>query len=46
MTAAIEYIKGTFVLDFIAIFPQIVTGMNPQFAVLKVLRLNSYDLLR
>ena len=37
MTAAIEYIKGTFLLDLIATLPQVASAMNPKFAFLKIL---------
>ena len=42
---AVEYIKSTLILDVIASLPQLVSGMNPSFAAVKIIRLYQVWLL-
>ena len=36
---AVNYIKSTLILDVLAVAPQLVTGLNPNFAAFKIIRL-------
>lgn len=36
---AVAYLKSTFILDFVAWFPQVASGLQPRFAALKIIRL-------
>ena len=42
---AVNYIKSTLILDFIATFPQVASGLNPQLVFLKILRIYELWLL-
>lgn len=42
---AVSYIKSTFILDLIATFPQVASGMSIEFTVFKNVRLYKIELL-
>ena len=42
---ATNYIKSTLILDSIALFPQLISGLNPNMVVLKIIRLYQFTVL-
>ena len=42
---ATNYIKSTLILDLIAILPQLISGLNPNLVVLKIIRLYQFSVL-